>query len=629
MHNLLNEFADLSQRLDHLVAYSSQMVFISGERMGNQKTFVEAFLGSREQNQDVVYLTGNSFHNEDDVRQEFTRQFTGNLTQTDLPLLQLLSNRSKDRPLLIAITRAERLPDQILQELWDLVLQNRFARNHQHINILLFGEQEWAERTKSWLPTNNNDKPVLLTSETVEVQSEQELEGDLDTYIQAKRKEFNERLKQRALSYETPESVWAKWWLKLLAACVFIMVFSGIMLWQYFDLTHNAAKEFASFVFQTGSSSAVEQWQQTKELLVETESFTVNEPVNDNKPDAESGVASINTDSAAELSSTFVTSWKKESEKLARQNIPIHLPVQQTPETSQSTHAEAVIQPTNFNTSGGMDMANAESVETISREQLLQFQGLTEGDVMLLPLNETVVQTSTEELPSQNEPTVIAKPLISNDLAGALAKNLRTEAALVGPPVPEILQQQSEQVDINTKTVLQASNISSEVNTDELINSSTEDSQLIATNDSTENISAVDDYPIEDIVTVEELVAQQRAETPEATQVIQPPAPIYLFNETALISLSEAHYLLQVSGMSSRTVLNEYLRDNQLNDLVWIYKTKRYGGDWFVVLYNKPFTSLNSARNGVDELPQTTRQSAPFAKSIAMIKAEIAQGYPL
>ena len=87
--------------------------------------------------------------------------------------------------------------------------------------------------------------------------------------------------------------------------------------------------------------------------------------------------------------------------------------------------------------------------------------------------------------------------------------------------------------------------------------------------------------------------------------------------------------MLQVSGMSSRTVLNEYLRDNQLNDLVWIYKTKRYGGDWFVVLYNKSFTSLNRARNGVDELPQTTRQSAPFAKSIAMIKAEIAQGYPL
>ena len=631
-HNLLNEFEDLSQRLDHLVAYSSQMVFVSGERMGNQKTFVEAFLGSREQSQDIVYLTGNSFHNEDDVRQEFTKQLTGNLSQVDLPLIQLLSNRSKDRALLIAIIRAERLPDQILQELWDLVLQNRFARNHQHINILLFGEQEWAEKTKSWLPTNNNDKPVLLTSETVEVQGEQELEGDLDAYIKSKRKEFNERLKQRALSYETPEPVWAKWWLKLLAVCVFIMVFTGMMLWQYFDLTQNAVKDFASFVFQTQSSSPSEQWQQTKELLVETENLVMSEPENDVTDNTETKSSPTKTEILAEPPSRFVTSWQKESEKLARQAIPIDLPAQPAPATIPSTQNKAVAQPKNFNTSGGLDMADAESVETVSREQLLQFQGLTESDVTLQPdlpgdqtnLATTVAQSPSDVQLSQNSSTVITEPLIPNELAGVLAKKPLNEAALVGPPVPATLQRQTEQMDTNREMLLEdGTNLTS---VDEVVNLTTENPQRNPTSD---DANSVDDYPIEDIVTVEELVAQQNTQALEITEVTEPPTPAYLFNETALIALPDEHYLLQVSGMSSRTVLNQYLRDNRLNDLVWIYKTKRYGGDWFVVLYNKSFTSLNNARNGVDELPQTTRQSAPFAKSIAMIKAEIAQGYPL
>jgi|GEM_PF-1575488 len=657
MHNLLNEFADLSQRLDHLVAYSSQMVFISGEQMGNQKKFVEAFLGSREQNQDIVYLTGNSFHNEDDVRQEFARQLAGNSTQADISLLQLLANRNKDRALLIAITRAERLPDQILQELWDLVLQNRFARNHQHINILLFGEQEWAEKTKSWLPTNNNDKPVLLTSETVEVQGEQELEGDLDAYIKTKRKEFNERLKQRALAHEAPKPIWAKWWMKLLAVCVFILAFSGMMLWQYFDLTQNAVKDFASFLFQAESSSPVEQWQQTKDLLAETQNIAVNEPENiageETAPEATSATTpeTINgtSDQAIsdqpESSPTFVTSWKEESEKLARQNIPINLP-KQTPATeSQTSNAEAVAQPKDINTSGGLDMASSESANTVSREQLLQLQGLTQSDLeALTPVNneeiattEPALQPKTES-PKTTRPTspetkqdsnVITEPLIPNELAGALAKNPSTEAALVGPPIPERIKQQREQTAAEklSKTAMPQTGQANQSGEEEIATAQLTANSDAAVIDTVNETGAVDDYPIEDIVTVEELVAQQNTENEQPT-VTEPPKPAYIFNETALLALPEKHYLLQVSGMSSRTVLDEYLRDNRLTNTVWIYKTTRYGGDWFVVLYNKSFSSLNDARNAVNELPQTSRQSAPFAKSVAMIREEIAQGYP-
>ena len=132
MHNLLNEYTDLSQRLEHLIAHSSQMVFVSGEHMGSQKDFVEAFLSTRQDDVDVLYITGNNFHGIEDVRNEFARQLLGQPPSLELSLIQLVSAREEKRhPLLIAVTRAERLPDQILQELWDLVLQNRFAHRRQ------------------------------------------------------------------------------------------------------------------------------------------------------------------------------------------------------------------------------------------------------------------------------------------------------------------------------------------------------------------------------------------------------------------------------------------------------------------------------------------------------------------
>lgn len=612
MHNLLNEFADLSQRLEHLVAYSSQMVFISGEQMGNQQKFVEAFLGARQNEMDIIYLTGNSFHNEEDVRTEFAKQLLGQAPRLDLSLLQLLSTReNKSLPLLITITRAERLPDQILQELWDLVLQNRFARNHQQINILLFGEQEWAERTKAWLPTNNNDKPVLLTSETVEVQAEQEIEGDLDAYIKEKRKEFNERLKTRALAYEPPKSVWKNWWIKLLALCTFIVCFSGIMIWQYFDLTESAMKDFASFIFQKEVSDVTpsEEWQETQELLAETQELQVNEQTSEANA-SEQLQESQPEEHQEQGSQKFVTNWKDESEKLARQSIELNLPKEQNTNTQTQT-ANTTSQPESMNMAqGGLEMYESESLVKVTKEQLLKLQPKTTASTP--NAEKTVVeQLTTEPVQSnrQEEPTVITEPLIPNELSSTLAKNPKNIDEMVGPPAPERS---------NEEIVLEGS-IQAETNQEGIQDASVAASQNQAA-------GAVEDYQIQDIVSVEELDQQQSQAA--ATAIEQPATPAYEFDETTLLNFPDSDHLLQVSGISSRSVLDQYLADNKLTNQVWIYKTKRYGGDWYVVLYRKSYSSLNNARDSVSELPRTTRQSAPFAKSIAMIRKEIAQGYP-
>lgn len=646
-HNLLNEFADLSQRLEHLVSYSSQMVFISGEQMGDQKKFVEAFLGARQDSLDVIYLTGNSFHNVDDVRQEFARQVIGNTPSLDLPLLQLVATReNRDKPLLIAITRAERIPDQILQELWDLVLQTRFARNQQQINILLFGEHEWAERTKAWLPTNNNDKPVLLTSETVEMQSEQEVEGDLDAFINAKRKEFNERLKARSQEYEPPSSVLGNWWVRLVAVCAFIICFSGILIWQYFDLTQSAVKDFTQFLFQSESASPSQEWEEAKALLAETETLVAEDATVDGTQSPVSQETQAEA-APAETGSRFVTSWKAESAKLERRSIPLDL--QEAPQPAQvEKRVSNSSQPERFNTqSGGIELSESESIVDISPEQLKKLQPKHAEVIAQTNENTTNIQPSAPqeskaqqqlaqnqpETNSSAEPTVITEPLIPNELASQMNKRGVTGEEFVGPPIPAHLSRNTKPSDtalVQNTLAEQDTSVPSQLSDSaEIANSAPQTLSVdndqptaIATNEVNEGIVA--DYPVDDIVSVDDLVAANTA-----SQATEPaPTPTYEFNEASLLTLSDTSHLLQVSGMSSRDVLNQYLQDNRLTDKVWIYKTRRYGGDWFVVLFNKAFDNLNSARASVGELPQTTRQSAPFAKSAATIQQEIEQGYP-
>ena len=54
---LLTEFTDISQRLEYLVAHSSQMIFVTGEDLAIQQGFVEAFLGQQSSYANVAFLT--------------------------------------------------------------------------------------------------------------------------------------------------------------------------------------------------------------------------------------------------------------------------------------------------------------------------------------------------------------------------------------------------------------------------------------------------------------------------------------------------------------------------------------------------------------------------------------------
>jgi DamX protein len=140
------------------------------------------------------------------------------------------------------------------------------------------------------------------------------------------------------------------------------------------------------------------------------------------------------------------------------------------------------------------------------------------------------------------------------------------------------------------------------------------------------------DFAVPDILSVEQLDAtlgnqllspSQDDEIEDEIAPEQSIDPLYEFDEAALLALSEPAVLLQLSGIQNRTVLNEFIADNQLQDIVWVYQTTRYGGAWHVVLFKQRFDSLNAARQATELLPESVRSTEPFAKDLTQIKLEI------
>jgi DamX protein len=143
------------------------------------------------------------------------------------------------------------------------------------------------------------------------------------------------------------------------------------------------------------------------------------------------------------------------------------------------------------------------------------------------------------------------------------------------------------------------------------------------------------DFAVPDIISVEQLDAslgvelltdqgiENTALVAPKKEVAEPKNSIYEFNEETLLSLPEPSILLQLSGIQNKTVLSDFISDNGLQDLVWVYQTTRYGGPWHVVLFNQRFDSVAAAREAVSLLPQSIQATGPFAKELTQVKLEI------
>jgi DamX protein len=147
------------------------------------------------------------------------------------------------------------------------------------------------------------------------------------------------------------------------------------------------------------------------------------------------------------------------------------------------------------------------------------------------------------------------------------------------------------------------------------------------------------DYPVEDITSVEQLDSLNTentqataltdgttlAEQSEESVIVDNQSLVSVvndgeFDEAYLTSLDSAGFVLQLSAMSTEEALAFYLQTNQLTETTLVYKTQRFGGDWFVVLHDQTFESLQLANIAAQELALS---APPFAKPISNVQQEI------
>jgi DamX protein len=228
---------ELHERLEYLVNYSSQLIFVSGDSIAQQQKTLEAFVFQQHDDTEIAYLTAQETMDVSDYRRQLCRQLLGQVVGSFVrPLNELLVDlNNHEGPILVAITQSHHLPDSFLQELWDLVLQSRFAGNKQHLNVLLFADSQWAERAKQWLPAKNTETPLIISSQSV-IDEQPNFASDLDKMIATRREAFQAHLENRqqqsALTFSNPLK---SRWLYVLLLCVFVSTFSGLVYWQYGD----------------------------------------------------------------------------------------------------------------------------------------------------------------------------------------------------------------------------------------------------------------------------------------------------------------------------------------------------------------------------------------------------------
>jgi DamX protein len=488
--------SELNNRLDYLISYSSQLVFVCSDKILQQSQVVERFLAYKNEQADLALLTANELTPLVIYREKLFRQLVSQSQAADFnrPLNQLLAPLNNyNGPILISVFQAEKMPIKLVKELWDLVLQSRFANNKQHLNVLLMGLSDWAESAKSSLGAKSKEQPIVLTSQ-IDIQPAKSHEfSDVESFIQDKRKKFAQRIKERSHKTFEAKPIYKKWWMATLLSLFFLVVFIGMLGWQYSEKV--------------------------------------------------SAMRSYVTDYISPQEQTVVPS----------------------------------------------DVSESELVQQLFSTQTAQVASQFDRT--------TVV---SENIPNLTK--VGIKELLVTDWNSAIIK-------LEEQPNKVLLQRSSTNEQLNTQTKL--TSVPKQPDIDE---------------DREAQTDTVNDYQIEDNVNFTPISSQkgeQLANT-EQFQTIGSLKP----DPDILLALPDKHFVIQIAAMANINILQDYVRDQQLSQQLWLYKTQRYNGDWFVLLKNQHFSSIEAARAEIINLADAMLKNTPFVKNIGQIKKEISGSEP-
>ena len=473
--------SELHSRLEYLVNYSSQLIFVSGDSIAEQQRTLESFVFQQSDNTELAFITAEQGMQVTDYRGTLCKQLLGQVVGSYIrPLNELLAGLNHhDGPVLITITQAQHLPNSFLQELWDLVLQSRFANNKQHLNVLLFGESEWAEQAKEWLPAKNTNTPLLISSQSV---STQQYSSDVDKLLAERRAAFERYRQERGEAGAPPltDNRLRSPWLWIGVTLVFLSCFAAIMGWQY------------------GATMT-----------------TLFDPLDSNEP----ATAQNSTDEPA-----------------------------------------ALIKPSRTLSIVKQDSANA-----------------------------------GEEQPLAEPAQPIAQPRVMasfNDAIKAI-------------PVPGNNQVANDKVTAEEPATVKAATEPSSAG-----ESTTRDAQPQQVTASAEPVSSP--------------APPEEASSQAAPQKVSLNTGVVQLANEQLANSAAGQYWIQIAGMKDLELARDFLTDHQLTSQVTIYKTYRYGGDWYVILWSTPAASLPAAQHQLQALPQFPGSDKAFVKAGNQVKAEIA-----
>jgi DamX protein len=130
-----------------------------------------------------------------------------------------------------------------------------------------------------------------------------------------------------------------------------------------------------------------------------------------------------------------------------------------------------------------------------------------------------------------------------------------------------------------------------------------------------------------ELITNDTVVKTQLESQPQKKIIVNDPivtpAVIYKDYDNAwFMHQSDSLVMLQLIAVSQENLINNFISTHNLNNIK-IYKSTRYGGDWWVVTVG-PFKDVPQSQAYKNALSTQLKQLQPFSKTIKAIKTEIA-----
>ena len=142
--------SELHNRLEYLISYSSQLIFVGCDSVSQQQSTLQHIVSLQHDDTEIAYFTGDQNDTDQSYRKEIYQQLTNDIPIHGFKLSDGLINKlsPSSGPVLICICEADFISDDFLSELWDLVNQNKEHESDHHLNVILFAQAAWTPQSQ-------------------------------------------------------------------------------------------------------------------------------------------------------------------------------------------------------------------------------------------------------------------------------------------------------------------------------------------------------------------------------------------------------------------------------------------------------------------------------------------------